>query len=446
MNYEIIIPPLVWSGLKNNLVKSRTNGEEVFLYLIVSSFLVGKGVIMLIYRDHVLPSSDDYSVQGRAGLRLSQQQHINVLNKYVSKGLSMVHIHTHPGEEQPHFSSVDDVNEEKYARFIGQYRPKAHFISAVFNESMTLSLWRSWATSGNVKPSYNVLTLEDNPPVNEIIDERFSRQAVFGAEFQSRLSSLSICLIGCGGLGSIFAEQLARLGAGRWTLIDNDIIEKSNLNRLPFASVKDVGRNKVCYVEDLIKRSNGGKSRVIKRAMGIEESAAKKAAAKCSLIVAATDNNYSRVIAQEIASRFAIRLISVATHIHACAGEEPRYYSRISMPPYRPNSWSLVSAKVVNTSKAAEESASEEIRNQLKSQGYLEEVEAPAVFWLNSIGAAFAVRLVHLLQLGHEFPDGVDQVLDLGTPHFMQLKHPDSDCVFSSNSDFGFYGRAQLKL
>jgi len=239
VNYEIIIPPLVWSELRTNLVESRTNGEEVFLYLIVSSLIIKKDVIRLIYRDHVLPSSDDYSVQGRAGLRLSQQQHINVLNKYVSKGLSMVHIHTHPGEEKPSFSSVDDANEEKYARFIGQYRPKAHFISAVFNEPMTLSLWRSWATSGSIKPSYNVSTFEDDPPNMEIVDERFSRQAVFGAEFQSRLSSLSICLIGCGGLGSILAEQLARLGACRWTLIDHDIIEKSNLNRLPFASVKD---------------------------------------------------------------------------------------------------------------------------------------------------------------------------------------------------------------
>ena len=180
--------------------------------------------------------------------------------------------------------------------------------------------------------------------------------------------------------------------------------------------------------------------------MGIEETAARKAAAKCSLIVVATDNNYSRVIAQEIASRFGVRLISVATHIYANDGEEPRFYSRISMPPHRPNSWSLISARVVNTSKAAEESASEEIRNQLKSHGYLEEVEAPAVFWLNSIGAAFAVRLVHLIQFGQEFPDGVDQVLDLAAPNLMQLKHPDSDCIFSSNADHGLYGRAQLKL
>lgn len=54
----------------------------------------------------------------------------------------------------------------------------------------------------------------------------------------------SFVLAGCGGLGSQIAIQLAALGARRFHLIDGDVIEKSNLNRLVFAADEDCGKLK----------------------------------------------------------------------------------------------------------------------------------------------------------------------------------------------------------
>lgn len=64
--------------------------------------------------------------------------------------------------------------------------------------------------------------------------ERYSRHLLLpevGVAGQARLSQARIALIGAGGLGSPVALYLAAAGVGRLTLIDNDVVERSNLQR-----------------------------------------------------------------------------------------------------------------------------------------------------------------------------------------------------------------------
>jgi molybdopterin-synthase adenylyltransferase len=66
------------------------------------------------------------------------------------------------------------------------------------------------------------------------MDHRYSRQTRFpaiGEEGQRRLGESSVAIVGCGALGSVQAEILARAGIGRLRLIDRDFIELSNLQR-----------------------------------------------------------------------------------------------------------------------------------------------------------------------------------------------------------------------
>ncbi len=64
--------------------------------------------------------------------------------------------------------------------------------------------------------------------------ERYSRHLILpevGLAGQARLASARIALIGAGGLGSPVALYLAAAGVGTLTLIDNDRVERSNLQR-----------------------------------------------------------------------------------------------------------------------------------------------------------------------------------------------------------------------
>ena len=63
---------------------------------------------------------------------------------------------------------------------------------------------------------------------------RYSRQILFkgiGEEGQARLAQSRVVIIGCGALGAVQAETLARAGVGQLVLVDRDFVEESNLQR-----------------------------------------------------------------------------------------------------------------------------------------------------------------------------------------------------------------------
>jgi len=64
--------------------------------------------------------------------------------------------------------------------------------------------------------------------------ERYSRQIVLpeiGEEGQRTLLRSTAAIVGCGALGSLQAQALARAGVGRLILVDRDFLELSNLQR-----------------------------------------------------------------------------------------------------------------------------------------------------------------------------------------------------------------------
>ena len=65
-------------------------------------------------------------------------------------------------------------------------------------------------------------------------ESRYSRQIRFaplGEEGQAKIRAASVAILGCGALGSVQAEALARAGVGRLRIIDRDFVEWPNLQR-----------------------------------------------------------------------------------------------------------------------------------------------------------------------------------------------------------------------
>jgi len=69
----------------------------------------------------------------------------------------------------------------------------------------------------------------------------------------SRLQSYTLGIAGVGGLGSNAAISLARVGIGRFILVDFDRVEESNLNRQYFFR-EHIGKYKVEVIRELINR------------------------------------------------------------------------------------------------------------------------------------------------------------------------------------------------
>lgn len=75
--------------------------------------------------------------------------------------------------------------------------------------------------------------------------EQFSRtEMLLGPEAMKRLQKAHVAVFGLGGVGGYTVEALARGGIGALTLVDNDTISVSNLNRQILATHSTVGLKK----------------------------------------------------------------------------------------------------------------------------------------------------------------------------------------------------------
>lgn len=78
-------------------------------------------------------------------------------------------------------------------------------------------------------------------------DQRFARQLVlagFGAQGQQRLAAARVVVVGAGGLGCALIPVLAAAGVGELVIVDDDLVETTNLHRQTLYGPADVGQPK----------------------------------------------------------------------------------------------------------------------------------------------------------------------------------------------------------
>ncbi|MFW9824623.1 MAG: ThiF family adenylyltransferase, partial [Candidatus Thorarchaeota archaeon] len=89
--------------------------------------------------------------------------------------------------------------------------------------------------------------------------ERYSRQIIspkIGEEGQEKISSIKVLQIGAGGLGSPFALYLTAAGIKELTIIDNDVLEISNLQRQILYNETQIGKDKVNSAKKILSNLN----------------------------------------------------------------------------------------------------------------------------------------------------------------------------------------------
>ncbi|MEE4452480.1 HesA/MoeB/ThiF family protein [Novosphingobium resinovorum] len=90
---------------------------------------------------------------------------------------------------------------------------------------------------------------------------RFARHIVLpevGGAGQVALSEAHVVLVGCGGIGSPALQYLAAAGIGRLTLVDDDVVDVSNLQRQTIYTPSDIGRPKAEAAAEWVRRFDLG--------------------------------------------------------------------------------------------------------------------------------------------------------------------------------------------
>jgi len=103
------------------------------------------------------------------------------------------------------------------------------------------------------------LSEQTHPGLSQAEVERYSRQLVLpemGPRGQARLKGSSALVVGAGGLGIPASVYLAAAGVGRIGVVDDDVVEKSNLHRQTIYSEGDVGRKKALVAAERLRQVN----------------------------------------------------------------------------------------------------------------------------------------------------------------------------------------------
>lgn len=147
--------------------------------------------------------------------------------------------------------------------------------------------------------------------------ERFDRNVrFFGLEGQERLEKASVAIVGVGGLGTHVVQQLALLGVGHLTLVDDEELEESNRNRyvgvrasdpIPGTLKVDVGRRIAHDIDPEIVAT------AIPHPLINAESF--EAIKRCDYVFGCLDNDGARLVLTELSAAYSIPYIDLASDI-----------------------------------------------------------------------------------------------------------------------------------
>ncbi len=144
--------------------------------------------------------------------------------------------------------------------------------------------------------------------------ERFSRQLVLkniGAKGQKKILSSKILIVGIGGLGCPAAENLVRAGIGTIGLIDNDVVNLSNIHRQSLFNSKDIKKTKVIAAAKKLKEINP-LTKIKTYKLRLNEKNIEKIISNYELIIDGSDNFKTKFLINDFCIKLEKKLVSGA--------------------------------------------------------------------------------------------------------------------------------------
>jgi molybdopterin/thiamine biosynthesis adenylyltransferase len=232
---------------------------------------------------------------------------VELLQRTRRDGLVLGIAHSHPAGPS-NFSAQDDANEAELLRTACNRNGRAtNFVSILFGPERGIRA-RVWQYPKHPTTARSVLVVGERfrlhlPDQQSPVSSVFARQVLaFGPTLMHQLKNLRVGVIGAGGTGSATAPLLARIGIGQMLIVDDDIVEVTNLNRLHGATQADADgmRPKAEVVAREVARMALG-TRVIAKRGWANAPVLRDALKSCDIIFCCTDDHTGRVFLNRLA-------------------------------------------------------------------------------------------------------------------------------------------------
>jgi hypothetical protein len=370
---------------------------------------------------HLAGEGTDY-VEGKIGYRALSPTFIHrLITRARDEKLAYLAVHNHGTDREVGFSHIDLQSHERGYPALLQIARGMPVGALVFGlRSIESDVWL---------PDGNRLALDQAVVVGKTIqrltpssrkrsghaEPTYDRQVrMFGKNGQSELANCHVAILGLGGIGSLVAEYLARLGVGHFLLVDNDLVEESNLARIVGAASSDARdkNTKVSVAQRMILQAN---SRAQVRT--ITDDVAKESVARevtaCDYVFLGADSMRARLVFNALVHQYLIPGVQLGSKIRS----DPQGALLDVMSanrPVRPGHGCLWCNQLIDVTALAKEAKTDDER---KAQAYGVEEANPSVISLNAVSAAHAVNdfLLDYLSLRPE-----PELLDYEEFHFLE--------------------------
>ncbi|WP_423820198.1 ThiF family adenylyltransferase [Salinimicrobium sp. TIG7-5_MAKvit] len=327
----------------------------------------------------------------------------NLVDQAKRQNLSLVKFHSHPRENSG-FSALDDDSDKRFFESVYSWLDNDLIHSSVIMYSDGTFKGRVIESDLKFQPLDSLSIIGSNlckstyfpsSVGNEYLGAMDRNEQAFGKATINRLKQMKVAVIGCSGTGSPTIEQLVRLGVGELVLVDPDVGDVVNLNRILGLNLTDAKANKpkVSVIKAHIDEIGLG-TRVTALNSYLQSSKeVVEEVASCDFAFGCTDSAEGRHAMNLIGHYYLVPFIDIGVKLSAdgsggidsIAGNIHYVY---------PGSKSLLERKVISPARMEEEElkriSPEEYKNR---QAYFENanVTSPAVISVNMMHSSLAV-------------------------------------------------------
>jgi len=367
-----------------------------------------------------------------------------LFERATNKSMAILKVHSHPAGFS-RFSSQDDQSDRDLFRSLhcwaenGLPHASAMMLPDGTMFGRTVDSACRFHSIERIAIAGDEIVFFDQMATSAVDEAQMRTVQAFGELTAAMLKRLKIGIVGCSGTGSWVIEQLARLGVGHLVLVDPDIVEFKNLNRIVNTQLADAiqARSKVVALKKAVRRHGTGT--IMTEIVGslFDESAA-KTLATCDVVFGCMDKFESRDRLNRIATFYLLPYFDLGVRLDAdgkggitnVSGAVhyllPDGSSLLSRGCYSPETLRVEVLRRKNPKQYEQELA----------EGYIKgaKVESPAVISINGFCATMAVN--ELLARIHPFREGklaeerIHQ-FDLKNSFWMQRSDPGHCSVLS---------------
>lgn len=341
----------------------------------------------VVVREVVIPQKDAYSDRSAVSAQLRPEFVGEIAQRARTACQSLVFVHTHP-VGPARFSRIDDAGESELRAFLQRRLGYARHAALLISPDAMVAREIGTDSSLRVIGVGNRILWGETAEIDT--SPRYDRQIrVFGARAQGRLKTIRVGIVGLGGTGSIVLEQLVHLGICDFVLIDPDVVEESNLNRVVGTTPRDVGRPKVDVSAEYATRINPNVRVEIRKESVLQARTARSLAAS-DIIFNCTDSHGSRAVINQVAYQYLVPTIDMGVVIAVAQAKISHIVGRVQL--LAPGVACMTCANLLQPEQIRRDLLTEfERQKDPYIPGGAE--HAPAVVSLNSTVASLAVTM-----------------------------------------------------